>query len=139
MPLNNSIRRVYPGMGSPGPSFSLADQAAASGASTLVCTMPQPISHGVVRVKTEAAVTSFLLVAVLGKTTVSTVAGAPPLTTPDTIVLYHGDVATAIPGVTSAFVDEFIDFNADRPMSEIDILITAGAATTISYEVIGGS
>lgn len=139
MPLNNSVRKIYPGMGSPGSSFTQADQAAASGASTLTCTMPSPVQHGLVHVKTEAAVASFLIVAVVGKTTVSTVAGAPPLTTPDQIVLYHGDVATAIPGVTSAFVDEFIDFNADRAMFEIDIMISAGAAVNISYEVVGGS
>ena len=137
MAIKNSIRNVYPGMGSPGSSFVQNDVAAASGASTLTCTMPSPVQHGKVRVKTEAAVASFIIVAVLGKTNVGPT--GLPLGTPDTIVLYHGDIATAIPGVATAFVDENIDFNGDRPMFEIDILISAGAAVNISYEVVGGS
>lgn len=135
--ITNSVRNSYAGLGSPAASYSRQDQAAASGASTLVCAMPSPVRQGYVRVKTEAPVASFLISAVLGRTNVDI--NGQPLSTPDQIVLYHGDVATAITGVTTAYVDECVRFQSDRPMFEIDIMITAGAATTISYEVAGGS
>lgn len=139
-PISSSIKKAYAGLGSPGTWVIKQDLPVASGASTVTFPFGQasdayttfsgsgPVRQGKVRVKTEAPVASFLIVAIVGKTQT----GAQ-------VVLYHGDVATAIAGVSSAVVDEFQDFVSDAALTEIDVMINAGAAVNASFEVVGGS
>lgn len=139
MPIKNSIRNVYPGLGSPSTWVVKQDLPVASGASTITCIFGQaadtyttfggsgPVRQGKVRVKTEAPVASFLIVAIVGKDASGT-----------QYVFYHGDVATALTGVASAVVDESQDFISDTPLTEIDIMVNAGAAVNASIEVIAG-
>ena len=125
MPISKSIRQIYPGMGSPGSSgFSMQNAAAAASAATLVCPLPQPLSHGLVRIKTEAAVASFQVTSITGKDASAAV-----------YILFAGEPALAMAGIN----DRYFHFNSDVPLVEIDIGILPGAATTISYEVVGGA
>ena len=138
--ITHSVRNVYPGMGSPGTTYMRQAFPVASGASTVTCvfgTAPDqyttfsgsgPVRHGMVRVKSEAAVASFDVVALVGKDASG-----------NQYVLYHGDVATAIPGVASAVVDQPYHFISDTPLTEIDVMLSAGAATIGSLEIAAGA
>ena len=138
--ITNSIRNTYPGLGSPGTTYSRQNFPAASGASTVACvfgTAPDayttfsgkgPVRQGMVRVKTEAPVASFLVDSIVGKDASG-----------NQYVLYHGDVATALTGVVSAVVDQLYQFQSDTPLTEIDVMITAGAAVNASLEIAAGS
>jgi hypothetical protein len=145
VPITNSVKTLFPGMGSSSVSYTLNGYTAAASAATLACPMgtlqttppatgqvlqtgSTPVRRGMVRVKTDAAVASFLVTAISGKDAGGVV-----------YVLYHGDVATALAGIASAVVDQYYHFNSDVPLTEIDVAILPGAAVNISLEVVGGA
>jgi hypothetical protein len=145
VPITNSIKTVFPGMGSSSVSYTLNNYSAAASAVTLACPMgtPQttppatgsvtqtgstPVRRGMVRVKTEAAVASFLVTAISGKDAQGVV-----------YVLYHGDTATALAGIASAVVDQYFHFSVDALLVEVDVGILPGAAVAVSLEVVGGA
>jgi hypothetical protein len=140
MPISKSIKTLYPGMGSPTTSYTLNNYSAAASAATLACPMgtPQttlpatgtvtqtgsnPVRQGLVRVKTEASVSTFQVTSITGKDASANV-----------YILFAGEPALAMAGIA----DRYFHFSSDVPLTEIDIAILPGAATTVSLEVVGG-
>jgi hypothetical protein len=141
--IQNSIKNSYPGLGSPSVSYTKQDFAVASGDSEISCplvpgnmepgesgvmTGNMPVRQGIVRIKTEAPVASFRVTSIVGEDTET-----------NDVILYRGDVATAITLTGSPKYDLCYRFVSDMPLNEIDINVNAGAAVQCSVEVVGGN
>ena len=116
MPIQNSVAKIYPGKGSPSTVWRHQDAPAPASATVIAAVFGTaadayttfqgsgPVRQGYIRVKTEAAVASFLVTQIVGKDA----SGVQ-------YVLFHGDVATALTGVASAIVDTLEELELSYP------------------------
>ena len=151
MPIINTVRRLYAGLGSPSVFFTNQNFNITNGNTTVSCPVGSnvqtnqygqgPVTCGMVRVKTEqcgSLVNTGNLYPNASVARVIAITGDDAAS--NTILLYAGDQNIAVP---NANIDMVYEFNSDLPLANINVIINVSNVNStgnavMSVEVAAG-